>query len=267
MKKISILGCGWLGLPLAETLLKHQFEVKGSTTSTDKINLLQQKGISPFEIVLTENNVIGDFKNFIADSEILIIDVPPKLRGTQKENFVAKINHFIPFVEQTSVQKVLFISSTSVYGDDNTIITEASLPKPDTEAGIQLLATEALLQNNTNFKTTILRFGGLIGHDRHPVRFLAGRENIENPEAPINLIHQEDCIAIILKIITADKWDTTFNAVAPYHPSRQKYYSDKAIALGLEKPVFNNLPSHGKTIDSSKLITELNYQFIKTESI
>jgi nucleoside-diphosphate-sugar epimerase len=57
------------------------------------------------------------------------------------------------------------------------------------------------LQGNSRFKTTILRFGGLIGEDRNPIRFLAGRENLENPDAPINLIHQTDCIGIILRII------------------------------------------------------------------
>jgi nucleoside-diphosphate-sugar epimerase len=91
---------------------------------------------------------------------------------------------------------VLFISSTSVYNDVDAFVTEETIARPATESGKQLLETEQLLQSNINFKTTILRFGGLIGEDRHPVKFLAGRENLENPNAPINLIHQEDCIGI-----------------------------------------------------------------------
>jgi nucleoside-diphosphate-sugar epimerase len=90
---------------------------------------------------------------------------------------------------------VLFISSTSVYNDVDAFVTEETIARPATESGKQLLETEQLLQSNINFKTTI-RFGGLIGEDRHPVKFLAGRENLENPNAPINLIHQEDCIGI-----------------------------------------------------------------------
>jgi hypothetical protein len=53
--------------------------------------------------------------------------------------------------------------------------------------------------SNSRFKTTVLRFGGLIGEDRNPFKFIAGRENMDNPDAPINLIHQADCIGIILK--------------------------------------------------------------------
>jgi 3-hydroxyisobutyrate dehydrogenase-like beta-hydroxyacid dehydrogenase len=47
MKKISILGCGWLGFPLAKALLEkvpHQW----STTSPDKISILEKAGIHPF---------------------------------------------------------------------------------------------------------------------------------------------------------------------------------------------------------------------------
>jgi len=36
MTQISILGCGWLGLPLAKAILENEFSVKGSTTSREK---------------------------------------------------------------------------------------------------------------------------------------------------------------------------------------------------------------------------------------
>jgi nucleoside-diphosphate-sugar epimerase len=157
---------------------------------------------------------------------------------------------------------VLFISSTSVYADDNTVVTENTIPNPETESGLQLLASEKLLQNITFFRTTILRFGGLIGEDRHPIRFLAGRTNLENPEAPINLIHQEDCIAIIERIMEQDCWGEVFNAVAPFHPTRKRYYTEKAIEYNLAFPQFNeSLTSIGKTISSDKLIRILGYDF------
>jgi nucleoside-diphosphate-sugar epimerase len=144
------------------------------------------------------------------------------------------------------------------------VVTETTLPQPETESGRQLLVSEQLLQNNTNFKTTILRFGGLIGEDRHPVKFLAGRENLDNPDAPINLIHQEDCIGIILKIIASHSWNEVFNAAAPFHPSREDYYTQKALSLNLVLPKFNTVdPSVGKTILSDKIENVLNYTFTK----
>ncbi|QIH39060.1 SDR family oxidoreductase [Flavobacterium sp. Sr18] len=264
MTKISILGCGWLGFPLAKALLSKGFSVKGSTTSDEKIAILKNAEITPFLIALSENKTTGNLTEFLENSKILIIDVPPKLRGSGTENFVTKIRNVIPFIEKSSIENVLFISSTSVYNDDDTFVTEETIPKPDTESGKQLLETEQLLQNNSHFKTTVLRFGGLIGEDRHPIKFLAGRENLDNPDAPINLIHQDDCIGIILKIIEADYWNETFNAVAPSHPSRELYYTQKAKDLNLALPKFNSEQnSGGKIILSARIENVLKYTFTK----
>lgn len=277
MKKISILGCGWLGLPLAKSLLKKGFSVKGSTTSTEKIAVLEAAGIEPFQLEVSETKIIGAITMFIENSEILIINIPPKLRGNSAENFVAKIQNLLPFIANSSVKKVVFISSTSVYedqpwSDENPIIyDENSLPNAQSESGKQLLETEQFLQNNKNFQTTVIRFGGLIGEDRHPIRFLAGRKNIENPDAPINLIHQLDCIGIIELIIKKglrqaqsdrELKTETFNAVAPFHPTRKDYYTQKAIALNLALPEFEqSKPSVGKIISSEKVESVLEYKF------
>ena len=264
MTQISILGCGWLGLPLAKALLENGFTIKGSTTSNEKLSVLKNLGIQPYLIALSEDETVGNLNDFLDNSKILIIDVPPKLRGSEKENFVSKIRNLIPFIEKSSVEKVLFISSTSVYGEDNLIVTEETELNPDTESGKQLVQAEQLLQSNPNFKTTILRFGGLIGEDRHPIKFLAGRTNIENPNAPINLIHQDDSTAIILKIIKLDCWNETFNAATPFHPSRKEYYTQKAIEFNLPLPEFNSETlTFGKTIASSKVETILEYTFVK----
>ena len=266
MKKISILGCGWLGLPLAKSLVAQGFSVKGSTTSEAKLAVLESAHIQAYSIRLTENEVIGNLADFLSESEIVIIDIPPKLRGDGAENFVSKIEILIPFIAQSTVNHVVFISSTSVYADDNSIVTENSQPEPDTESGRQLLATEKLLEGNANFKTTVIRFGGLIGENRHPIHFLAGRKNLENPEAPINLIHQDDCIGIIEAVISRNARGEVFNAVAPYHPSRKEYYTQKAVALGLPLPEFEEeKASIGKTIVSDKITTVLDYTFKNTD--
>lgn len=262
MKKISLLGCGWLGLPLAKSLIEKGFSVNGSTTSIAKILTLEKASIHPFLISLEENKIEGEIEFFLKDSSILIIDVPPKLRSASSENFVSKIKTLLPFIENSSIVKVLFVSSTSVYSNDNSIITEDTLLQPDTENGEQLLKAEHLLQSNKNFKTTIIRFGGLIGDDRHPIKYISGRKNIENPNAPINLIHQNDCIGIIESIIKKDSWSEVFNAVAPFHPTRKEYYTQKAIELDLPLPEFDQSKLFvGKIILSEKITSVLEYKF------
>jgi len=271
MKQISILGCGWLGLPLAKALLNQNYIVKGSTTSEGKLPELVILGIDPFLVALDSKRITGTIADFLSGSEILIIDIPPQLRRKKddlatviEKEFVAKIKTLIPHIEQSSVQKVLFVSSTSVYGEIDATITEKTPPQPDTESGRQLLEVEMLLQKNKSFKTTILRFGGLIGEDRNPITFLAGKQNLENPETPINFIHQGDCIGIILKIIESDSWDEIYNAVSPFHPTREGYYTQKSTELILPLPEFDHSKrSLQKIILSDKIETILGYTFIK----
>lgn len=274
-KKISILGCGWLGLPLAKSLLSKGYEIKGSTTSESKLDLLKNAGISPFQIQLEEHQIIGNMEDFLKETDVLIIDIPPGLRretSTSNEmTFVNKVKPLIPFIEKSAVQKVVFVSSTSVYGDDSPIveITEETKPNPDTESGKQLVIAETLLQSNPHFKTTVIRFGGLLGEDRHPVKFLAGRTNVENPDAPVNMIQRDDCIGIIEKVLDFARndnweWNQTFNAVAPQHPTRKAYYHKKADILNLPLPTFaENSESKGKIISSEKVERILGYSFQK----
>lgn len=267
MTQISILGCGWLGLPLAKSFIaKKRYSINGSTTSENKLQLLKDAGINAYLVALESESISESINDFLAESEILIIDIPPKLRGniehSDKKIFVEKIQTLIPFIEKSTVKKVLFVSSTSVYGDENGLVTEETIPNPETESGKQLLLAEAILQKNKNFETTILRFGGLMGEDRHPVKFLAGKENLENPDAPINLIHQNDCIRIIEEIINQSKWNDVFNAVAPFHPTREEYYTQKAKDQNLVLPKFSNEKSNiKKIISGEKVENSLNYHF------
>ena len=111
----------------------------------------------------------------------------------------------------------------------------------------------------------------MLGDDRHPAKFLAGKTNVENPDAPVNLIQREDCIGIIESILkhseTSEQqgnWGETFNAVAPQHPTRKAYYQNKAQILNLPLPTFaEHSESKGKMISSKKVETILRYSFQK----
>lgn len=272
MNFITILGCGWFGLPLAKSLLSKGYNVKGSTTSATKLKTLKEAEIIPFQIQLNEQEIIGNISDFLHETDVLIIAIPPGLRKeilSSEMTFMNKMKTLIPYIEKSGIQKVLFVSSTSVYGDRFPIVeyTESTQTHPDTESGRQLVLSEKLLQSNIHFKTTVIRFGGLLGEDRHPIKFLAGRTQIENPDGPVNLIQKEDCIGIIIKALDfacKDKWGETFNAVAPQHPTRKTYYQKKAQQFNLPLPNFvEDTKSKGKIISSKKVETILDYSFQK----
>ena len=259
--QISLLGCGWLGLPLAESFIEKGVTVKGSVTSTEKLELLESKGIEPYLVSLTSTSVDGEITEFLTKSDILIIDIPPKLRKEGSESFTQKIEQLIPYIEQAGVSKVLFVSSISVYGQKNDgIVAEDTPPFPDTESGKQLLETEKLLNSNNNFKTTALRFAGLYGGERHPVYHLAGKHNLQQPNAPVNLIDRENCIGVIEAIINKNTWGEVFNAALSQHPTRKEYYTKKAQEMELPLPEFvEDNDTKGKIISSQKIKSVLGY--------
>ncbi len=260
---ISILGCGWLGLPLGEFLIKKGYSVKGSTTDVAKFEILAEKGITPFQVQISDTEIAGNNLDAFFDSEILIINFPPKRREDIVQYFTAQNELLIHQLNASSVKKVLFVSSTSVYPDLNRAVFEDETVEPLKESGKALKQVENLLFSHPNFETTIIRFSGLIGYDRMPGRFLANKVNVENGDAPINVIHQDDCIALITQIIEQNVWGEIFNACSDRHPTRKEYYTKAANQIGLIPPTFieeKNIKF--KIIVTDKIKNRLNYSFI-----
>lgn len=263
-KNISIVGCGWLGLPLAQSFIKQGYSVKGSTRTEEKLSVLKSYGIDPYQVEFKNSEVLGSIANCLVESSILILNTPPGLRGNSETNYVGQIKSLLPYIESSGLKSVLFVSSTSVYADEVSIpiITEKNEENPNSASGKQILEVEQLLKTNSHFETTLLRFGGLYGEDRHPAKSMSGRENIANPKAPINLIHLEDCIGIINSIVEQQVWGEVFNASHPLHPTRESFYTKACLDLKLVPLKFDlQTESQGKIIDSNKLTNILDYQF------
>ena len=256
---ISILGCGWLGVPLAKHLLDIGFFVKGSVTSSEKLEILRNEKIQPYQIALDKNSSVISNPDFF-DCDVLIISIPPRRIEGIEHIFPAQITQVIPFILKYGIQKVIFISSTSVYPENQKIAREIDLLNPDKESGKALLIAENLLNNLSDFHTTILRFGGLIGADRNPARFLL-KSGQQVANTPVNLIHQDDCIGIISAIIDQELWGETLNACCPEHPLKKDFYGKAAHISGLPEPLISDQQEAFKIIDSGKLIHLLNYQF------
>ena len=259
------MGCGWLGLPLANSFVSDAYIVHGSTTSEEKLDLLKKEGIVPFLISFHEDVIKGDISGFLQNIDLLVVNIPPKLRRGNRENYVKKIELLHREIKKNAVKKIIFISSTSVYGNLEGEVTEESIPDPITESGKQLLAAEQLFSGDKNLQTTIVRFGGLIGPNRHPVTMLTGRKELSNGGAPINLIHLDDCIRIIRAIFQNSWWNELINGVHPNHPAKKKYYTKEEKKRSLQAPDYKEDTSKkSKIIVPKVLLTVKNHKFITT---
>lgn len=262
-KNIAVLGCGWLGIPLAKRLIELGYIVHGSTQTPSKLSVLKSKGITPFLIKLNENDTEGDVKVFLENCHVLIINIPPRLKQHPHSSFVNKIKSFLAQIDKSINTKVIFVSSTSVFKDtqDISCYDEFATPNNNLSSGIQLVKTENLLLSKPHLNTKIIRFGGLFGAGRHPAKFLSNRL-LKSPNAPINLIHLEDCIALILKIIHYKGKQLIFHGVHPNHPKKMDYYKSICETKDIGPPLATDYKSDGKIIHSeitSKLL-KFNYK-------
>lgn len=260
--RIAILGLGWLGEALANKIVKKGIEVIGSTTSIEKLKLLSKHFPNSEEIKIETHSIIGNWKVFIENVSILIINIPPRRVKDIEIIYPAQISSIIKNTPKST--KVIFVSSTSVYGPSKITHVEARMTKPNKASGKAVLKAEQLLQSYFGKNLTILRLSGLIGPDRHPGKFLAGKQNLENPKAPINLIHRDDCIGLIEAIIDKDCFGEIFNGCSSIHPLRKPFYERAAKVLNLEKPHFKHAHAVStiKIIDNSKSKKILDYEYI-----
>ncbi len=258
---VSIVGCGWYGWPLAHRLKSLGWKVKGSKSSKAGVDALCGSGIEGYLLDL-DPQPKADVQQALFDADVLVVNVPPRRRPDLGRYHLEQMRALSGLMAGSRIEKVLFISSTSVYPNVNRIVTEHEHLSPDKPAGKVLKRVEGFWRGNPRLRTTIVRFAGLVGEGRDPGRFLAGKRDVKNANAPVNLIHLDDCLAITIEILKQDLWGETLNACCPGHPTRRDFYQAAAGKAALVAPTFSDEPTTAfKQVDSSLLTHLLEYRF------
>jgi nucleoside-diphosphate-sugar epimerase len=248
--KVSILGCGWLGKPLGTALVNRGCLVLGSTTKSENISILEAAGVVPY--VFDVNRLrSGDVPHEFFECDVLVISLPHGARRGKSDEYVSQINDVVNAARH-GTKNIILISTTSVYPNLNRIVTEDNA----------IVRAEELVRKS-GISNTILRFAGLFGPGRHPGKFLAGKKDVKGGSVPVNMIHLDDCIEIITKVVQQNVWNEVLNACADDHPTRKMFYTKAAVELGVEPPVFlDEEISECKIVSNERLKTVLDYQFI-----
>jgi nucleoside-diphosphate-sugar epimerase len=220
--KITVVGCGWLGLPLCESLIAAGHEVTATTTTPEKKETLSKIiDIRLFDVTkdIPDQNLLA--------ADLIIYTIPPLGLG--------EIERFFHVVDRN--QKIIFISSTSVYGKSAGVVDETSEKNSFTKNGKYLSFSEnylrALFPN-----LTIIRPGGLYDESRHPVYSLQGKMGLTTGSELLHLVHRDDVIEAIKQIIENQLWSEDFNLVNDLRVPKKDYYSEVAQKLGLTPPQY-----------------------------
>ncbi|MDB5271805.1 MAG: yeeZ [Chitinophagaceae bacterium] len=249
---ISILGCGWLGLPLAEHFVKLGYAVKGSTTQQEKRKSLIEKNIQAYTIDLTHSitdEVLIDF----LQTDVLIVTIPPRSRTQAPGVYHAQVKGLVDVLKkQRSIKHLIYTSSTSVYPDKPGLAKESDVMDIDHASHKELVEVEQLLLSIPNLDRTIIRLGGLTGGSRLLVKHFSGKKGLEGGGHPVNLIHLEDAVGVVAWAVS-ENIGGVLNACSPVHPRKKDFYQSLARRFQMSLPEFNEEHEEGKTIDTEKL--------------
>lgn len=260
LPSVAVLGCGWLGLPLARALMAAGYPVRGTTTTPSQLLTLRDVGIQPFLLRLAPTLSATDadtLRVLLQGVEVLILNVPPSRAPGAPQAYPTLLGHVAAAAAEAGVAHVVLVSSTGVYPDQPRTMREDDA-HASADVDSHLLRAEALFQGPAN---TVVRMAGLMGPGRQPGRFLAGRTGVAHGEAPVNMVHLHDCIGLLRKVLELGLWGHTLNACAATHPSRRTFFTAAATQLGLAPPTFAEGSSGGKQVDSSAIRELTQYQF------
>lgn len=262
MTSISIIGLGWIGEPLGILLQEKGFQVLGSTTSAEKQSKLNQKGLEAFRFSLNPHPEGVGF-NKLFHSETLVINLPPRTRSGQGLFHLEQLKYLRALMDQSPIQKVIFVSSTGIYPEIDTselYLEDFPITLENTGNDILFMA-EQKMGEGRNYDLTIVRFGGLMGGERMPLKYFSGKENVPG-HTRVNFVHRQDAVRMLAWIIEKELWNETFNGVAPIHPLRREIYEKLAQKTGMAPPAsYQNEPEGKDRLISSEKILETGFEF------
>lgn len=265
MQKVSIIGLGWLGMPLALALSQRGVDVQGSKTTDDGVLTACRCGIAAVKLV-AQPEIECDYEELeqLLAVETVIITLPATRSSDGGEQYVLSVQNLVDSAIAKGVKRIIFTSSTSVYGEQEGEVTEASPLSPVTPTGERLVALEQWLHELPGVEVNVLRLAGLVGPDRHPGRFLAGKRDLRNGSHRVNLVHLDDVIRAITLLLENPAPGMTFNLAAAQHPRRDEFYPFVAKQLGLEPPTFISAAEkeeQGKIVVGQAICASLGFDY------
>lgn len=243
MKKVGIIGCGWLGFRIAK-ILSEKFLIYTTTTTTEGSERLRAAGYHPTVVNFSDHQLPGQSSKWelIDDIDALIITIPISEKNCDASSLYNRIQNLASFIGDFKGQMFL-MNSTGVYPDVEKEYSEEDL-------SIDNVSGERMMKNRYQ-QVNILRLAGLMGDGR-----LLSKYNVSNLDAVVNHVHYLDIAAIIMKMMELGLEGKLYNVVAPLHPT-------KAAVINAQKNIpysEEGLPE-GRRISSAKLISELGFVF------
>lgn len=249
MKQATIIGLGWLGMPLAQHLIRRGWQIKG----TKRQVIDNEIACYPLDLSAFNPTLLTP----LWESKHLIITLPPSTCSAA--DYLNGIKRLVLHAISQNVSHIIFLSSTALLPRRSGQFDEQS---PIEAANAPALAEVEQWLHTLPIPCDILRLAGLVGKQRHPVFHLAGKLALTGGNQPVNLVHLDDAILAIETLLNQPNGQRIFHLCAPHHPSRQAFYTDMARRFRLPDLQFLPDPEPlDRIILASRIENELSFRY------
>jgi nucleoside-diphosphate-sugar epimerase len=268
-----IFGCGYLGLRVARLWRGLGETVVAATRSRKRARALAAEGLSAVVADVNEPATLSRLPD--ADSVLFAVgydrSAPADKRRSIGEVYAGGLANVLNALP-SSVERIVYISSTGVYGNSaGECLDEDSPCEPQREGGRACLAAERVLQKHRLAnRGIILRLAGIYGPDRIPR--LAEIDNGAPLEASadglLNLIHVDDAARVVVAAAAKANPPVTFCVSDGQPVLRREWLSEVARLAGLPEPRFvephkenpASRASSSKRISNRRMMSDLELE-------
>lgn len=268
--RVLVIGAGYIGLPLAETLVSQGHSVFALRRSPPPAT-----GTARVQWLSADLTDLASLQRLPRHYDWVVNCVASSHGGIEdyRRVYLEGTRNVLSWLGQMPPRKYVYTSSTSVYGqNDGSLVTEQSPTEPGAETSRVLLETEQLLRDaaEKGFPAVILRVAGIYGPGRvyWLKQFLAGEARIEGTEGRwLNMIHRDDLIGAITAALERGQPGQTYNVVDNEPVTQRTIFG--WLAEKLSRPIPPNVPEQAATnrkrgltnkrISNKRLRTELGW--------
>jgi len=258
---VAIIGCGWLGMPLAKSLIADEISVIGTRQSVAGIELLNQHKIANEQLVLpADSDTLAKSESF--KQSTLVLAFPPQLKKGNAD-YAEKIKNIVQAAEKSGVKRIILVNSTGIYnGLSGEVDETTTLDESDPKAKVLAQAEYELMLFSG--EKSVLRLSGLLGPQRHPGRFFKPGRKLSQPDAILNLIHQDDAVGLLRKLLEVDTPMGIYNGVSRTKGTKASFYQQAARSLNQPVPEFEQAAqiNLGRRVNGDKARQLLGYTFV-----
>lgn len=215
--RLLVVGCGYLGLRVADQALSDGWFVAGTTRN--RVSELESAGLLPIRFDWNDSRDVCSLGDAMSEHDITrIVIAVSHDRNSPHDRYASQVDGLARLLKTIGKAnpnpanwspEVVYISTTGVYHQTGGVwVDETSPTHPTRDGGKAHLLAEAKLRSHLPVDSwSILRLSGIYGPGRVPraADVRAARPIASPPSGYLNLIHVDDAASAVM---TALNWKT-----------------------------------------------------------